>query len=71
MVKLLHTETMRGGTRVFFLAGNRVVDKLSISYDVEKQLTKLLRYFTASDFNPLVFSRKNFLKYTSVMNINL
>lgn len=42
MIKILHTEPMRGGTRVFFLAGNRLLDKLSISYDVERKLTKLL-----------------------------
>lgn len=49
MIKLLHTEPMRGGTRVFFLAGNRCIEKLSSTYDVERKLTKLLRlYFTSN-----------------------
>lgn len=42
VIKLLHTESMRGNTRIFFLAGNRVVDKLSSSYEVERKLNKLL-----------------------------
>jgi len=42
MIKLLHTESMRGGVRVFFLAGDRVLNKVAIGYDVEKKLTKLL-----------------------------
>lgn len=42
VVKLLHTETMRGNTRVFFVAGNRVVEKMGASYGVERKLNKLL-----------------------------
>ena len=42
VMKLLHTETMRGNTRLFFLAGSRVVDKLFNSYDIERKLNKLL-----------------------------
>ncbi|XP_057292475.1 alanyl-tRNA editing protein Aarsd1-like isoform X2 [Hydractinia symbiolongicarpus] len=42
VIKLLHTEAMRGGTRVFFIAGNRVISKLDQSYEVERKLTKLL-----------------------------
>lgn len=41
-IKLLHTESMRGGTRVFFLVGNRVLNKLSLAYDIERKLTKIL-----------------------------
>jgi len=42
VIKLLHTESMRGNTRIFFIAGNRVLDKLSGSYNVERKLNKLL-----------------------------
>eukprot|EP00794_Sanderia_malayensis_P009138 gene9138-10111_t len=42
MVKLLQTESMRGGTRLFFLAGDRVINKLSSCFDNEVKLTKLL-----------------------------
>lgn len=42
VIKLLHTEPMRGGTRLFFLVGNRVLNKLSVGYDIERKLTKLL-----------------------------
>jgi len=42
VIKLLHTEPMRGGIRLFFLAGNRVIQKLGQCYDAERKLTKLL-----------------------------
>jgi len=42
VIKLLHTEPMRGGTRVFFLVGDRVMKKLSSLSATERQLTKLL-----------------------------
>eukprot|EP00795_Rhopilema_esculentum_P009431 gene9431-17147_t len=41
-IKLLHTESMRGGTRLFFLAGQRVVIKLASCIENEVSLTKLL-----------------------------
>lgn len=41
-VKLLHTESMRGGTRVFFLAGNRVITRLASCIETEMKLTKIL-----------------------------
>ena len=41
-LKLLHTESMRGGTRLFFLAGNRVITKLAACMENEVKLTKLL-----------------------------
>jgi len=41
-IKLLHTETMRGNTRLFFIAGNRVLSKMGAAYDVERKLNKLL-----------------------------
>ena len=34
---------MRGGTRLFFLAGDRVMQKLNSLYNVERSLTKSLR----------------------------
>lgn len=43
VIKLLHTESMRGGTRLFFLAGDRVMQKLNSLYIVERSLTKSLR----------------------------
>lgn len=42
LLKLLHTETMRGGTRLFFLAGDRVTKKLATCFENEVKLTKLL-----------------------------
>jgi len=41
-IKLLHTETMRGNTRIFFVAGNRVLEKFSTCYNIERKLNKLL-----------------------------
>ncbi|KAI8083156.1 Threonyl/alanyl tRNA synthetase [Halteromyces radiatus] len=42
-LKLLHTETIRGGnTRLYFVFGQRVVDNLGELYDLSRQLTKLL-----------------------------
>lgn len=41
-IKLLHTEPMRGGTRLFFLAGNRVIAKLASCIENEMKLTKIL-----------------------------
>ena len=38
------TESMRGGTRLFFLAGDRVLKYLGRALDNEKSLTKMLRY---------------------------
>ena len=37
------TESMRGGTRLFFLAGNRVLKYLGKALDNERALTKMLR----------------------------
>ena len=41
-IKLLQTEPMRGGTRLFFLAGNRVIAKLASCIEKEVKLTKIL-----------------------------
>lgn len=41
-IKLLHTESMRGGTRLFFLVGNRVVAKLASCIENEVKLSKIL-----------------------------
>ena len=38
------TESMRGGSRLFFLAGDRVLKYLGRALDNEKSLTKMLRY---------------------------
>jgi len=37
------TESMRGGTRLFFLAGDRVLKYLGKALDNERALTRLLR----------------------------
>lgn len=70
VIKLLHTETMRGNTRLFFLAGSRVIKKLSSSYDVERKLNKLLScgyedYVNTVDKlkNNLKLSQKNCRSY--------
>lgn len=47
------TESMRGGTRLFFLAGDRVLKYLGRALDNEKSLTKMLRYFTDQVVFPL------------------
>ena len=41
-IKLFHTEPMRGGTRLFFMAGNRVITKLASCIENEMKLTKIL-----------------------------
>ncbi|KAI8334771.1 Threonyl/alanyl tRNA synthetase [Chlamydoabsidia padenii] len=42
-VKLLHTETIRGGnTRLYFVFGQRIVANLGDLYDLSRQLTKVL-----------------------------
>ena len=41
-IKLLHTESMRGGIRLFFLAGSRVIAKLASCIENEVKLTKIL-----------------------------
>lgn len=47
------TESMRGGTRLFFLAGDRVLKYLGRALDNEKSLTKMLRYVTDQVVFPL------------------
>ncbi|KAI7872804.1 Threonyl/alanyl tRNA synthetase [Spinellus fusiger] len=42
-LKLLHTESSRGGnTRLFFVFGQRVLDTLHTSYQISRQLTQVL-----------------------------
>ena len=45
MIKLFpDTESMRGGVRLFFLAGDRVTKYLGKCLDTERALTKVLRW---------------------------
>ncbi|XP_065666704.1 alanyl-tRNA editing protein Aarsd1-A-like isoform X1 [Hydra vulgaris] len=41
-IKLMHTEAMRGGTRLFFLAGERCFGYMGSSLEIERKLTKIL-----------------------------
>ena len=43
-VKLLHTELKKGMTLLYFITGDRVLQYLQRCTQVEKELTKLLRY---------------------------
>ena len=44
VIKLFpETESMRGGTRLFFLAGDRVLKYLGKALDNERALTRMLR----------------------------
>ena len=43
-VKLLHTELKKGMTLLYFVTGDRVLQYLQRCTQVEKELTKLLRY---------------------------
>ena len=42
-VKLLYTETKKGSTILYYIAGDRVTQYLTRSLHVERSLTKLLR----------------------------
>ena len=42
-IKLLHTESKKGITLLFYMAGNRVIHYLAKCTRTEKELTKLLR----------------------------
>ena len=42
-VKLLYTESKRGSTLLYYMAGDRVTQYLTRSLDVERNLNKLLR----------------------------
>jgi misacylated tRNA(Ala) deacylase len=42
-IKLLHTETKKGLTLLYFIAGDRVIRYLAKCFHIEKSLTKLLR----------------------------
>ena len=42
-VKLLHTESKRGSTLLYFVTGNRVCNLLGKCYQNERALTKALR----------------------------
>ena len=43
-VKLLHTEHKRGSTLLYYVVGDRVLSYLQRTVQVEKSLTKLLRF---------------------------
>lgn len=44
MIKLLHTEPVRGCIRLHFLAGDRVMNTLYNMVNTERKLTQMLRY---------------------------
>ena len=44
VIKLLHTETKKGSIILYYIAGNRVVHYLRKTVQIERNLTKLLRY---------------------------
>lgn len=43
-IKLLHTESKKGSTLLYYIAGGRVSNYLERAYSNERTLNKLLRY---------------------------
>lgn len=65
MIKLLHTEKMRGNTRLFFVVGNRVLKLSQKMFENERKLTQLLNTSPSEHAESVDKLQKQVISFTS------